>query len=119
MLPNQTVNAKAGAKILGGFLAATVGKMPNLGAGLSAVGVMELIQNSGFLADGGMNNANFANPIEALPPFLNENGNPMYLAENNNPMYLSENNPMYLADNDYSYDVGYYGAGFGMDNENF
>jgi hypothetical protein len=114
MLPNQTVNARAGVKLLGGFLMATVGKMPNLGAGLSAVGVTELIQQSGFLAEGGMNNTRYADPIEALPAMLNDNGQPMYLADNG-AMYLSDA-PMYLAENDLSYDVGYYGAGFGLDN---
>jgi hypothetical protein len=101
---------KAFYTIGAGFVTATVMKLPNVGSGMAGVGMYNLLQSGGFLAEEG--NYNYAEPIEQLPMVLNENG-AMYLQEN--PMYLQE--PFYLSENnDYSYDVGYYGAGFGLDN---
>jgi hypothetical protein len=101
---------KAFYTIGAGFVTATVMKLPNVGSGMAGVGMYNLLQSGGFLAEDG--NYNYAEPIEQLPMVLNENG-AMYLQEN--PMYLQE--PFYLSENnDYSYDVGYYGAGFGLDN---
>lgn len=114
MTPNQSDTTRAAIKLLGGYLFATLGKMPNVGAGLAAVGTYELITTSGFLSED-MKEANYADSLDKLPAYLQE-PSPMYLAENN-PMYLSEND--YLAEDDLSYDVGYYGSGFGMDNVNF
>jgi hypothetical protein len=51
-----------------------------------------------LLAEG----ANYADSIDSLPMVLNEN----------EAMYLQEGSDMYLAE-DYSYNVGYYPAGFG------
>ena len=102
---------KAFYTIGAGFLTATMMKLPNVGSGMAGVGMYNLLTQGGFLAEDG--NYNYADPIEQLPMVLNENG-AMYLQEN--PMYLQENG-FYLAENnDYSYDVGYYGAGFGLDN---
>jgi hypothetical protein len=101
---------KAFYTIGAGFVTATVMKLPNVGSGMAGVGMYNLLSSGGFLAEDG--NFNYAEPIEQLPMVLNENG-AMYLQEN--PMYLQE--PFYLSENnDYSYDVGYYGAGFGLDN---
>lgn len=101
---------KAFYTIGAGFVTATVMKLPNVGSGMAGVGMYNLLQSGGFLAEEG--NYNYAEPIEQLPMVLNENG-AMYLQEN--PMYLQE--PFYLSENnEYSYDVGYYGAGFGLDN---
>jgi len=101
---------KAFYTIGAGFVTATVMKLPNVGSGMAGVGMYNLLQSGGFLAED--SNYNYAEPIEQLPMVLNENG-AMYLQEN--PMYLQE--PFYLSENnDYSYDVGYYGAGFGLDN---
>lgn len=114
MTPNQSDTTRAAIKMVGGYLFATLGKMPNVGAGLAAVGTYELITSSGFLAEG-MKGANYADSLDKLPAYLQE-PSPMYLSEDS-PMYLSEND--FLAEDDLSYDVGYYGAGFGMDNNNF
>jgi hypothetical protein len=65
---------------------------------MAAVAVKELMSAKGLLAEG----ANYANDMDSLPMVLNE-GEAMYLQENN----------MYLAEEDYSYNVGYYPAGFG------
>lgn len=113
LLPD-TLDAKTKAfyTIGAGFLTATMLKLPNVGAGMSGVGMYNLLSSGGYLAEGG--NYDYANPIESLPMVLNENG-AMYLQEN--PMYLAQDN-MYLAEDDYGYDVGYYGAGFGLDNMN-
>ena len=112
LLPDtMTTKTKAFYTLAGGFVTATVLKMPNVGAGMAGVGMFNLFQESGFLAEG----INYADDIEALPMVLDENG-AGYLQE----MYLQENNGMYLQeDNELSYDVGYYGSGFGMDNVNF
>ena len=91
-----------------GFLTATVLKMPNVGAGMSGVGMYNLLQAS-MLSE----NYNYADEIESLPAVLNEGG-AMDLQEGG--MYLQENGMYLQEDNGLSYDVGYYGAGFGMDN---
>ena len=92
-----------------GFITATMLKLPNVGSGMAGVGLYNLMNAGGFLSENG--NYDYAEPIEQLPMVLNENG-AMYLQEN--PMYLQE--PFYLSENDLSYDVGYYEAGFGLDN---
>jgi len=104
---------KAAYTIGGGFLAATMLKMPNLGAGMAGVGMYQLLQGSGFLAED--SNYSYADDIEALPMMLNENGM-QYLQEND---FLQESGYLQQNENSLSYDVGYYNAGFGMDNNNF
>ena len=89
-----------------GFVTSTMLKMPNVGAGMAGVAAYNLFTAKGLLSDG----YNYANDMSALPMVLNE-GEAMYLAENN--MYLAEDGNMYLAEDDFSYNVGYYPAGFG------
>ena len=89
-----------------GFVTSTMLKMPNVGAGMAGVAAYNLFTAKGLLAD----DYNYANDMSALPMVLNE-GEAMYLAENN--MYLAEDGNMYLAEDDFSYNVGYYPAGFG------
>lgn len=100
---------KAFYTIGAGFVTATLLKMPNVAAGMAGVGFYNLLQTGGFLAED--NNYNYADDLEALPMVLDEDGagflQEAYLQE----AYLQE-------DNNYSYDVGYYGAGFGLDNMN-
>lgn len=98
VLPATTSTEMRAAYTLGaGFLTSTVFKLPNVGAGMAAVAVKELLSAKGLLAEG----ANYANDMDALPMVLNE-GEAMYLQENG--MYLAEADP---------YGVGYYPAGFG------
>jgi len=104
---------KAFYQLGAGFLAASVAKLPNVGAGMAGVGMYNLMTVSGYLAED--SDWSYADEMEGLPVVLNENG-AMYLQEGE--MYLQENG-MYLQEDDLSYDVGYYGAGFGMDNTNF
>lgn len=104
---------KAFYTIGGGFVLATVMKLPNVGAGMSGVGMYQLLTTSGFLSENGYD---YADPIEALPMVLDENGSD-YLQDNG--LYLSDNGLYLSEDNDgLSYDVGYYESGFGMDNTN-
>ncbi len=103
---------KAFYQLGAGFLAASVAKLPNVGAGMAGVGMYNLMTVSGYLAEEGYN---YADEMEGLPVVLNESG-AMYLQENG--MYLQENG-MYLQEDDFDYNVGYYGAGFGMDNTTF
>jgi hypothetical protein len=101
VLPTSTTPEMRAAYTLGaGFVTSTILKLPNVGAGMAAVAVKELLTVKGLLAEG----VNYADDMDSLPMVLNE-GEAMYLAENNG-MYLAE-------DNDYSYDVGYFPAGFG------
>jgi len=102
-----TPQMKSAYMFVGGFLTATALKMPNVGAGMAGVGMFTLLSNSGMLAD----DMEYADSIEAMPEVLNDG---MYLQDE---MYLQDG--MYLQDNGLSYDVGYYGAGFGLDNVNF
>jgi hypothetical protein len=99
VLPATTSLEMRAAYTLGaGFVTSTVFKLPNVGAGMAAVAVKELLSAKGLLAEG----ANYADSIDSLPMVLNEN----------EAMYLQESNDMYLAE-DYSYNVGYFPAGFG------
>lgn len=101
VLPASTSQEMRAAYTLGaGFFTSTIFKLPNVGAGMAAVAVRDLMSAKGLLAEG----VNYADSMESLPMVLNEN----------EAMYLQENSDMYLAENDpYSYNVGYYPAGFG------
>jgi hypothetical protein len=87
MTPNQTAtmqNVYLGATA---FVAASMLKAPNVAAGITGVTIFRLMESSGMLNDDFME-ADFAEPIEALPMVLNEDGSEnMYLSEQ---MYLSE-----------------------------
>lgn len=109
VLPDtMPAKTKAMYQIAGGFAAATVLKMPNVGAGMAGVGMFNLFTQSGYLADGAM----YADDLEALPMVLDEDG-AAYLQDG---MYLQDGGMYLQEDNGLSYDVGYYGAGFGLDN---
>lgn len=114
LLPD-TMDAKMKAfyQLGAGFLTASVAKMPNVGAGMAGVGMYNLMTAGGYLAEGG--DYMYADEMEGLPVVLNESG-AMYLQDNG--MYLQDNG-MYLQEDDFNYDVGYFPAGFGMDNTNF
>ena len=88
----------------GGFIAATLLKMPNLGAGAAGVGMYNLLTSGGFLAEDSA--FSYADEIESLPMVLNEGD---YLQENG---YLQED---YLQENSggSNYGVGYFPE-FGM-----
>jgi hypothetical protein len=99
VLPATTSQEMRAAYTLGaGFFTSTIFKLPNVGAGMAAVAVRDLMSAKGLLAEG----ANYADSMDSLPMVLNEG----------EAMYLQENSDMYLAD-DYGYNVGYYPAGFG------
>ncbi len=114
LLPD-TMEAKTKAfyTIGAGFVTAAMLKLPNVGAGMAGVGIYNLLSAGGFLAENGEIGFNYAEPIESLPLVLNEDGAD-YLQESN--LYLSDNGLYLSEENDLSYDVGYYGAGFGLDN---
>lgn len=100
LLPASTSTEMRAAYTLGaGFVTSTVFKLPNVGAGMAAIGVSELMKAKGLLSE----SYQYASAVESLPMVLNES----------DAMYLQENSDMYLAENDYSYNVGYYPAGFG------
>ena len=99
ILPATTsVEMRAAYTLGAGFLTSTVFKLPNVGAGMAAVGVSNLLSAKGLLSEG----ANYASEMDSLPMVLNED----------EAMFLQENNDMFLAE-DYGYNVGYYPAGFG------
>lgn len=106
MLPDMDEKKKAFICIGGGFVAATVLKMPNVGAGMAGVGMYQLMQSSGFLQE---DDVMYADPIEQLPLVLNEDG-AAYLQDGGG-MYLQEDG-MYLQDGS-EYQVGYF-PNFGM-----
>jgi hypothetical protein len=136
MLPeDMPVKTKAFYTLAGGFLSAVILKMPNVGAGMAGVGMYTLATESGYLSE---DSNLYADDIEALPLVLDEDyygdedmleEDGMYLQDDNmylqeNGMYLQEDGMYlqeygeedeYLEEDDLSYDVGYYGAGFGLD----
>jgi hypothetical protein len=114
LFPTSTSDEMKAVYTMGaGFATATLLKMPNLGAGMSGVGAYNLLKAKGMLAEDG-GSYGYADNMDSLPMVLNEN-QAMYLSASDN-MYLSANG-MYLQEDDnmdpYSYDVGYYEAGFG------
>jgi hypothetical protein len=91
-----------------GFVTAAMLKRPILGAGMAAVGVVDLLRGVGFLAED--SNYDYASGMESLPMVLNE-GEAYALSEGN--MYLSDG--FYLSEDDEyresagsDYEVGYY-----------
>lgn len=64
---------------VGGFVAATVLKSPNIGAGLAAVGASQLMQELGLgeKDDMYLQDNNYAQDIKQLPAALDVNGQPM------------------------------------------
>jgi len=73
----ETMNEKTRSYWLigGGFLLATVGKVPNVGAGMAGVGTYQLMGASGYLGEHDENeDFMYAEEIENLPPVLDENG---------------------------------------------
>lgn len=97
-----TPQMKAVYTIGAGFVAGVALKMPNLAAGMAGVGVYNLLQSQGMLAEDG--DYSYANEMESLPMVLNEDA-AAYLAENN-AMYLSEDG-LYLSEDDLDYQVPY------------
>lgn len=91
----------------GAFLTASLLKMPNVASGMAGVGMVNLLTNTGMLAEG----YDYADPMESLPMVLNEDPS-QYLAEDG--MYLSEDG-MYLAENGMDVYPGYDFASFGVD----
>jgi hypothetical protein len=99
VLPATTsVEMRAAYTLGAGFFTSTIFKLPNVGAGMAAVAVRDLMSAKGLLAEG----ANYADSMDSLPMVLNEG----------EAMYLQESGDMYLAE-DFGYNVGYYPAGFG------
>lgn len=97
-----TPQMKAVYTIGAGFVAGVALKMPNLAAGMAGVGVYNLLQSQGMLAED--SDYSYANEMESLPMVLNEDA-AAYLAENNG-MYLSEDG-LYLSEDDFDYQVPY------------
>jgi len=63
---NLSAQNKGIITIGAGFITTAVFKRPNLGAGMAAVGAVDLLRGVGFLAEG------YANGMDSLPMVLNE-----------------------------------------------
>lgn len=102
MLPQDwNPMAKAGIIAAGGFVAASMLKMPNIGAGMAGVAMYKLMEAQGMLAE----EYDYASPIESLPVVLNEDG-AAYLSAGfdlaEGQLYESEEVPYF------NYDTGWY-----------
>jgi len=90
-----------------GFVTAAMLKRPILGAGMAAVGVVDLLRGVGFLAEG---DYNYANGMDSLPMVLNE-GEAFALSEgfdlSEGGYYLSEGGE-YDESPGIGYEVGYF-----------
>ena len=100
VLPGTLSTQYKGVITIGaGFLTAAMFKRPTLGAGMAAVGAVDLLRGVGFLAED--SSYNYANSMDSLPMVLNE-GEAYSLAEGYD-----------LAEGDYDspgidYEVGYF-----------
>lgn len=94
-----------------GFATATMLKAPYVGAGMGAIAMYKLLEGAGMLAESDYLQEGAWADVSDLPMVLNENGEATsdYLQESNIPL-----DNVYLQENDNSYDVGYYGSGFGQ-----
>ena len=95
---NLSAQNKGIITIGAGFITTAVFKRPNLGAGMAAVGAVDLLRGVGFLAEGG----NYAEGMDSLPMVLNE-GEAYQLAEG---FDLAEG--MIYDSPGLDYEVGYY-----------
>ena len=93
--PDMPTNMKIFWTGLAAFGAATVGKMPMVGAGMAGVAGYQLLSEVGGMND---NASEYAYAIETagLPDMLDSYGNPLTLSEADS-MYLAQGDPMYLA----------------------
>lgn len=84
-----------------GYTVAAFFKMPEIGAGFSAVGAHQLLKDAGMADNNDMylQDHNYANEIKQLPAALDSSGQPM----GDNEMYLQDEE-MYLQQD---YQVGY------------
>ena len=82
LLPNTyTEKQKGGLQLVAGFVTASMFKLPNVGAGMSGIGMYNILQDAGYLNDGGDYEAySYADEMEMLPPTLSEQEG-MYLQE--------------------------------------
>lgn len=93
---------------VGGFVVAAAFKKPFAGAGMAAIAAYKVLGEVGLNENAYLQEYDYANPLEGMPPYLNENGEEYgHLAQS--PMYLQQNGV------DLDYNVGYYPAGFGFD----
>lgn len=82
VMPNQSETVKSATLLGASFLTSTLGRMPNVGAGMAGVAGYKLGQQiAGGLSDGLMLSNKYANDIERLPMFLNDDNQPMSLAD--------------------------------------
>ena len=103
---NLSAQNKGIITIGAGFITSAMFKRPNLGAGMAAVGAVDLLRGVGFLAEG--DEYNYANGMDSLPMVLNE-GEVYALSEG---FDLAEGG-FDLAEGEYDYEVGYFPE-FGM-----
>jgi hypothetical protein len=103
---NLSAQNKGIITIGAGFITTAMFKRPNLGAGMAAVGAVDLLRGVGFLAEG--NEYNYANGMDSLPMVLNE-GEVYALSEG---FDLAEGG-FDLAEGEFDYEVGYFPE-FGM-----
>lgn len=85
-----------------GFVTAAVLRRPILGAGMAALGVVNLLKDVNFLAEDNL--AEWSSGMESLPMVLNENG--MYALSEMYP--LAADDAIYSDSDGEGYDVGYY-----------
>jgi hypothetical protein len=104
---NISAQNKGIIQVGAGFVTAAMLKRPVLGAGMAAVGAVDLLRGVGFLAED--SSYNYASAMDSLPMVLNE-GEAYALAEGSE-FNLSQG--YYLSENDFEsdgtgYEVGYF-----------
>lgn len=72
--PNTTQQNRGIIQMGVGLGIAVIGRAPYMGAGTAAIGAYNMLQGTGMMNDNGYELAEYADPIENLPPYLNDNG---------------------------------------------
>jgi len=101
---NSTPEKKGALAVLGAYVLATMGKKPNMAAGITGAAAYDFFKEKGLLNDPGdvqYSRMEWADPLQNVPMTLSDDQ--MYLAQGGafgDDMYLAEND-MYLAADQY------------------
>ena len=106
----STPEKKGALAVLGAYVLATMGKRPNMAAGITGAAAYDFFKEKGLLNDPGavqMGRMQYADPLSNIPVSLNDDQ--MYLAQGGDPMYLQDD--MYLQAGQHMGAAGAFGDG--------
>lgn len=91
---NSTPEKKGALALVGAYVLATMGKRPNIAAGITGAAAYDFFKAKGLLNDSAstqMDRMKWADPLQNVPVMLSDDD--MYLAQGGNPLALAESGP--------------------------